>query len=438
MNPQANKTAPFWRQRLPFLGLLALAVTGILAAHVLPVPSVFWLGAAAAALLAYAATRHGAAMAAMTICVFAAVHLWQGRESPAAEFSRQAGRPPALASVRGIVASEPRVFAREGSGFELSVKEMTLDGRTIRPGFLIQVLWPGSPPSVGDEIVGTGSLERIPQPRNPGQFDFARWSATRGIYLQLRVADRRDGQILAQDRANPITAAALRARNWMRSTLERGVGDPVVSGLIVAMVAGDTSAMPEQIQEEFRNTGTYHLFSVSGLHVGMLTLILWHVFRTLRVPRQYASLAIIPLVFFYVVMTGWKPASVRAAIMASIVLCGFLTSRHPILANNLFAAAFLILLANTNELFNPGFQLSFTVVAAILLFAGPFTAWLRRPFQPDPFLPEKLLRPSQRLLLQGGRQTASLAGVSAAAWLGSFPLTVGYFHLVSFTALPAN
>ncbi len=438
MKSQAVTAAPLWRQRLPFLGLLALAVTGILAAEGLPAPSALWLAAAAASLLAFAATRHGAAVAALVICVFAAVHLWQGRESPAAEYARQVGTMPRLATVRGIVASEPHVFSGRESRFELSVRELSSDGRTIHPEFAIQVLWPGTPPSYGDEIEGCGTLERLPPARNPGQFDFAAWSARQGIRLQLRVENERDGRMIAKSRGNPLIAAALRARDWMKATLEQGVGDPLVSGLIVAMVVGDTSAMPEEIQTEFRNTGTYHLFSVSGLHVGMLTIILWYIFRTLRMPRRYAAAAIIPLVFFYVVMTGWKPASIRAAVMASIILLGFLASRHPIIANNLFAAAFLILLANTNELFNPGFQLSFTVVAAILLFAGPLTARFQKPFQPDPFLPEKLLNPYQLLLMQSGRKTASLAGVSAAAWIGSFPLTVGYFHLVSFTALPAN
>jgi ComEC/Rec2-related protein len=162
--------------------------------------------------------------------------------------------------------------------------------------------------------------------------------------------------------------------------LVEGVNDPTVADLLVAMVLGDVSSLPEDVQEEFRGTGTFHLFSVSGLHVGMIGVLLWYVFKVLRVPRRHAAGWIIPLLFFYVLMTGLKAASVRSALMASIVLLGMMTNRRPVLINNLCAAGFLILLVDTNELFNPGFQLSFCVVAAIMLFAGPLTSLLAAPF----------------------------------------------------------
>jgi competence protein ComEC len=137
-------------------------------------------------------------------------------------------------------------------------------------------------------------------------------------------------------------------------------------------------------------------------------------------------------------MTGLKAASLRSALMASIVLLGMMTNRRPVLINNLCAAGFLILLVNTNEFFNPGFQLSFCVVAAIMLFAGPLSSLLAAPFRPDPFLPARLLSWPRRLATSSGARFASLIAVSAAAWIGSLPLTMGYFHLVSLTSLPAN
>jgi competence protein ComEC len=115
-----------------------------------------------------------------------------------------------------------------------------------------------------------------------------------------------------------------------------------------------------------------------------------------------------------------------------------MANRRPVLFNNLCAAGFLILLADTNQLFNPGFQLSFCVVASIVLFAGPLASLLAAPFRRDPFLPERLLSAPQRLVARGAQRLASLLAVSAAAWLGSLPLTMGYFHLLSITALPAN
>ena len=136
------------------------------------------------------------------------------------------------------------------------------------------------------------------------------------------------------------------------------------------------------------------------------------------------------MLFFYVLMTGLKAASVRSALMAAIVLAGLMANRGPVLFNNLCAAGFLILLADTNQLFNPGFQLSFCVVATIMLFAGsPLASLLAAPFRPDPFFPERLLSAPQRFVVRGTQRLASLLAVSTAAWLGSLPLTMGYFHL---------
>ena len=170
----------------------------------------------------------------------------------------------------------------------------------------------------------------------------------------------------------------------------------------------------------------------------MIGVLLWYVFKVLRVPRRHAAGWIIPLLFFYVLMTGLKAASVRSALMASMVLLGMMTDRRPVLINNLCAAGFLILLVDTNELFNPGFQLSFCVVAAIMLLAGPLSSLLAAPFRPDPFLPPRLLSWPRRLVAGFGVRFASLVAVSGAAWIGSLPLTMGYFHLVSLTSLPAN
>ncbi|HEY5813859.1 MAG TPA: ComEC/Rec2 family competence protein, partial [Terrimicrobiaceae bacterium] len=170
----------------------------------------------------------------------------------------------------------------------------------------------------------------------------------------------------------------------------------------------------------------------------MVCILLWYLFKVLRISRQHAAGWIIPLLLFYVLMTGLKAASLRSALMAAIVLLGLMAERRPLLFNNLCAAGFLILLADTHQLMNPGFQLSFCVVAAIMLLAQPMASLLSAPFLPDPFLPQRLLSTPRRWVARCGEQFASLAAVSTAAWLGSLPLTICYFHLVSLTALPTN
>lgn len=378
------------RQRLPFLSLLALAICGIAVSEQLNAPSIPWIVTAVLAAAIFFATGRRIAFLGLVVCAFGTLHVWQSNESQAARFAAWLGSRSLSAEARGIVTSEPRVFPDGRSSSEMRLLWLGVESMEFRPSFRLMVEQPGPPPAYGDEVGLRGTLKNIESPRNPGQFDFATWSGRHGVYTQLRSGHRNDMQILRNSQGNPLVAFALRTRAWLRHTLIAGVNDPTVSDLLVAMVLGDVSSLPEHVQEEFRGTGTFHLFSVSGLHVGMFSVLLWYVFKVLRVPRRHAAGWIIPLLFFYVLMTGLKAASVRSALMAAIVLLGMMANRRPILFNNLCAAGFLILLMDTNQLFNPGFQLSFCAVGAIMLFSGPLASALARPFRPDPFFPERL------------------------------------------------
>lgn len=426
------------RQRLPFVSLLGLAICGIVAADYFLLPSEAWLGATICSAAVLLMTSRKIVFAALVVSVFATVHVWQSDESQAAQFAAWLGSNTQVAEARGVVRSEPRLFPGGRSSYEFQLSQLRVESLELEPSFRLLVVQDGPAPAYGDELDLRGTLAKIEAPRNPGQFDFAAWAARHSLFTQLSISQTSDARVLRTAQGNPLVSFALEARARLRATLIEGVNDPTVADLLVAMVLGDVSSLPEDVQEEFRGTGTFHLFSVSGLHVGMIGVLLWYVFKVLRVPRRHAAGWIIPLLFFYVLMTGLKAASVRSALMASIVLLGMMTNRRPVLINNLCAAGFLILLVDTNELFNPGFQLSFCVVAAIMLFTGPLSSLLAAPFRPDPFLPPKLLSWPRRWAANSGGRFASLLAVSAAAWLGSLPLTMGYFHLVSLTSLPTN
>lgn len=425
------------RRRLPFLPPLAAAVTGVLAAEFLPLSSALWLGLAAAGGIWFFSTRSLIAFLGFCAALFATLHLWQSRESPAAVLAARIGVASPLVTASGIVEGEARVFGNK-SGFTIQVQHLQLNDTRITAPLYLEIEWPAPAPSHGDAVEVTGIFQNLPPPRNPGQFDRAAWMARRGVYSRIQVSHANDAKILATDQGNPILAAALQARDWMRRTLTHGLDDPLAANLLVGMTLGDTTSMPEAVRENFRGTGTFHLFAVSGLHVGILAVLLWTVFNLLRIPRSWAAGLIILILCFYALMTGLKPSNTRATLMAIIVLVGMMGRRQPVLFNNLLAAAFLILLAQTNQLFNPGFQLSFSVVAAILIFEPRLRRAFASPFQNDPFLPPQFLTSLQRHGQNTGQKLAALAAVSAAAWIGSLPLTLAYFHLVSFSAIPAN
>ena len=225
----------------------------------------------------------------------------------------------------------------------------------------------------------------------------------------------------------------------MERTLSLGLDDqPENAGLIRGMVLGSRADTPPEIEDLFRKTGTMHLFAVSGLNVAMFAYIAWGVLKTCGVRRIAATPLLIGLVAFYALLTGLTASGVRAAIMTGVLLGGFLADRPALPLNSLGAAVCLIFLWDTNQLFATGFQLSFAVVLAIFLFAKPIRNLVLKVVEPDPFLPPRLFTKLQRLRVKAGSFIAESVGVSVAAWLGSLPLNLHYFHLLSPWTVMAN
>lgn len=372
-------------------------------------------------------------------CAFACVHLWQTRESSSQRLADLVQSRRLLVVASGVVSADPVPYGSSRERFTLRIERLELEGRVIRPSANVAVVLPTPAPGRGDHVKVTGSLQAIEPPRNPGEFNAKAWMAQSGILCEIEVASNRDLSIERKAPGYSLFSVANRSRQWMEETLRLGIsGDPVVCDLLAGMVLGVTAGLPDPLQQEFRNTGTFHLFSVSGLHVGMIGLILWQALKMAGVSRRWAVAVIIPALFFYVLLTGWKASSLRAAVMSAIFLIGMTSSRRPVPFNSLCAAAFLILVQWTNEMFNPGFQLSFLVVAAILLLAVPLHDIIRSRCHPDPFVPRQLWTKWQRWASESVESLGGLAAVSLAAWIGSLPLTLVYFHMVSLSALPAN
>jgi hypothetical protein len=98
----------------------------------------------------------------------------------------------------------------------------------------------------------------------------------------------------------------------------------------------------------------------------------------------------------------------------------------------------LLILADPSCVFATGFQLSFAVVAAVLVAVRPLSHWLERPFALDPFVPPLLVSAWRRLLQQAARHLCDLIAVSAVCWVASLPILVWQFHRVSLSGLALN
>lgn len=284
-----------------------------------------------------------------------------------------------------------------------------------------------------------GRVSLAPLPDNPGQFDEREYDLRRGITAELRPTK---SEAIALDRWNlraALDTAAEACREWVKRTLETGMGgDDKARAIVTATILGGAEAGARDLEEPFRATGTLHIFAVAGLHVGIVGLILRQLLVLARMPRRVTTAVLIMALFAYSFITGLRPSTFRAAVMAAVFLGGTMFNRRSDMLNSMGGAALILLAADTAQLFSTGFQLSFAVITAIALLNHRFMNLLRGWALQDPFLPRPLLNRWQRALLVTRFWLAEAVAISAASWIGSLPLTLYYFHLVTPIALAAN
>jgi competence protein ComEC len=205
-----------------------------------------------------------------------------------------------------------------------------------------------------------------------------------------------------------------------------------------ALALGWKTALTEEVSEPFVQAATYHIFAVDGLRMAIVFGIFFYLFRALRLPRAVSGLVLIPLIWFYVALTGWPASAIRATVMLTVVIMGWVLRRPSDLVNSLFAAALIILLWEPRQLFQAGFQLSFFVVLCIILTLPALRELGRRLTAPDPLLPEELRPRWQKTLRMPARFVGDLSLTSLAAWIGCLPLVAYYFNIVTPVSTPAN
>jgi ComEC/Rec2-related protein len=288
----------------------------------------------------------------------------------------------------------------------------------------------------GEEVEITGIIAPPPLPVAEGLFDYRTYLSQQGVYFQIKALAIDDWKLLSTNATPPLSDRFLA---WSQATLARGLPEQDESlRLLWAMTLGWKTALTGDVTAPFMQSGTMHIFAISGLHIALIAGILAALLRTMQVPRFWCGFVIIPLIWFYTAATGWQPSAIRSTIMMTIIIAGWALRRPSNLINSLAAAAFIILIYDPQQLFQASFQLSFFVVLSIALFLPPLEKLRDRLLQNDPLLPPQLIPRWKRWLNLPLRTVTTLLAVSLAAWFGSWPLTAYYFHLFSPVTLLAN
>ena len=297
----------------------------------------------------------------------------------------------------------------------------------------------------GVAFPGPGIYElhgRLDLPRastNPGTFNAEDFALRSGFAARMDVDVLSRGAGRGEVWRTAFLQGAAGCRDWMSRELTRDLEhDPRLAGVIRAMALGVADEAQDDIEDAFRNSGTLHVFAVSGLHVALLGMIAWEVLKLLRLGRRSAVFCLIGLVFGYAFITGWRPSGARAAIMIALVFAAPMLDREAAVQNSLGLAALLILGMDTHQLFSPGFQLSFGVLWSIAAWADPLMEKFRKWTELDPLLPPSFATSGQRLSWGARRWLGGTLSVSGSAWAGSLVFILLHFQSVTPVTVLAN
>jgi competence protein ComEC len=313
----------------------------------------------------------------------------------------------------------------KGGGSFWSAPAILLSG----PQVGVKVWWQGrgEAPVAGAVVRASGTFLPLPEMRNPGEFDQAAWLRGLDVAAVFQASGVK-GTVTTGEWA----ARAARLRQGFRAAVTEGLAENSQPAQVIrAVVIGELPPDADELVAAFRNSGTLHAFSVSGLHVAMVGTIAWFLLRLAGVRRRWSVLVLLPLIFGYSWLTGNSPPAVRSAWMAAVFLGAFVSRRRPDLLNALGAVLLAATLWDGRLLFQPGVQLSYGVVAAIALGASGsmrLFAWMAKP---ELYLPLAVMNRRQQAWLWLRRSIAQSLGVSLAAGVGSTPLTAYHFGMVT-------
>lgn len=285
-----------------------------------------------------------------------------------------------------------------------------LDGKVIvyiRKPFDISVIKPGAVLKV------TSNFNSPKAPLNPHEFDYKTFLERKNIYYQC-FAESGDVSFVTEATDFSLVNLGLGIKQKIKSAFESGNLNPEAAQLCTALLTGYDDEISLETINAFAHSGTLHVLSVSGLHTGILYAVLVFLLGMIDKHKRFKWLHLIVItlgLWFFVLITGFSPPVLRAAIMLNLIAFGrFYYSYSSLHAVNILAvSAFVILIYNPLLIFDVGFLLSYSAVLGILYFEPLFTPLMHSRFG---FV----------------NKVWQLTSVSLAAQITTLPITLYLFH----------
>ncbi|MBI5725532.1 MAG: ComEC/Rec2 family competence protein [Planctomycetes bacterium] len=444
--------------RAPLAPVAIALACGIAAGRYIHIPAGLWAVIAVGSLAAGLATfRFGhlriVTISAILACVSAigaiCSHLaWYS--VPAGHIVTWTGESASLATIRGKIVSSP--ILDEQTGPAIGYRR---EPRTI---FLLQTTWistnkggretcgtvrvtvdqPAMHLSAGQQVELVGKMGRFHPPSNPGQFDSLASARLSGVLVWFTVPASQGAVVLGGpenciERAFWNIRAAARQQMACQGGLEGGP-------LLNALITGERSPALRQLNRAMMQAGTAHYLSISGSHLAIFLGFAYLLCRLAGLRPARAAGVVLVVLTAYLLLAEPNAPLMRSAIMAGCVCLAAIFQRRPSGLNALSAAAAIILFIDPLQLFDAGFQLSFSLVLGFILLHKPvrrllFGRWLARRglavFRGSGSTIRRLRRAAAWRLMDG-------LTVMLTAYVVSIPLVAHHFGLFSPYAIVLN
>lgn len=264
--------------------------------------------------------------------------------------------------------------------------------------------------SRGDVLLLDATLLPPSPPKNPASFNYQSFLFRKGIYFTAYL-DAHSWLLLEHRKGFSLSAVASSVQSRFSDLFAaNGLSGPEYS-IITAMLLGNDDMMDADLKSSYAAAGVSHILCVSGMHVGIIFMILNFLLKPLDYSQRLRivkSLLLIVAVWFYAAITGLSPSVQRSATMFTFVTVGTVLRRNTDIFHSLFASMFLLLLINPLIIFEIGFQMSYLAVFGIVIIQPRLSSLYVAKTKVVKYLWE-------------------LVCVSVAAQLATFPLSVYYF-----------
>lgn len=265
-----------------------------------------------------------------------------------------------------------------------------------------------SPESIGKSILFHTQLYPISSVKNPYQFDYQKYMSRQNVFWRGYVTEFQ----MKPSTDFSLSIAAQRLQNYLAFSLDKYSFSPDSQGIIKALLLGIRQDIQEEIYQQYIDAGAVHILAISGLHIGIIAMILSYVLHFFFQNKKYKLLILCVLIFFlwsYALLTGLSASVVRSVTMFSFLSIALEVKRHQGIYDNLILSIFILLIFNPLFLFDVGFQLSYLAVFSIVTFLPIFN---------------QLWMPKFRII----RFFYGILAVSLAAQIGVLPISLYYFH----------